>query len=188
MRTSIRCQEVPHDGYIHAEVMDRALPLRRPPPPHVLLRDADPDSDGANAGIGGRRRASVDMVHPPPLLLRVPVPPPEVPAKPAKEFYQCLYICHCNGRPHLHQLALRVEASVRPHRHRRNSQLLLVGRRRPAIHIRQLRRLPSLLAWILHGGICWALGLLEAFCRFWCHAMVSLLFYICSHHTYTLPF
>src|SRR5438105_11748522 len=80
VRAGVRGEEVPHDGGVHAAVVDRAAHVRGAAAAHVLLRGGGAAADGAVAGAVGDGWEGVRVVHPAPLLLRLPLPAAAVPA------------------------------------------------------------------------------------------------------------
>ncbi|KAK8446632.1 hypothetical protein SEVIR_9G516400v4 [Setaria viridis] len=172
VRAGVRRQEVPHDGGVHAALLDRAPPVRGAPPAHVLLRRGRAPPDGAVAGAVGDDRPGLRVVHPAPLLLRLPLPAAAVPAVPDEELNQRRRIRGRARHPPLRQLALHLQVPVRARRHRAHAQLLVVGHRRHALRLRLLRWVPGDVARLLPRGLHRHVGFPQALLRIGRHAVV----------------
>ncbi|WOL05711.1 hypothetical protein Cni_G14440 [Canna indica] len=101
----------------HPSVVDRATPLRHPPPPH-----ADPAPHRAARGRGEASRRGVHVV-----LLRLCLPAAVLPVVLAQELGDRLRLGRRSRRPHPHHLGLHVEAPVRVDRDDAHPQFLVVG-------------------------------------------------------------
>jgi hypothetical protein len=186
VRAGVRREEVPHDGRVHAAVVDRAVHVRGAAAAHVLLRGGRAAADGAAAGAGGDGGEGVRVVHPAALLLRLPLPAAALPAVPDEELRQRRRRHSRALRPPPRKLAPRLQAPLRPRRHRPHAQLLLVGHRRHALRLRRMRRLPRHLARLLARGLRRHVGVRQALLRVRCHAMVRTYVYAFARYSGTI--
>ncbi|GJN37913.1 hypothetical protein PR202_gb26913 [Eleusine coracana subsp. coracana] len=175
VRAGVRREEVPHDGRVHAAFMDHPLHLHATAAPPLLRRGGRAAADGAATGGGGHGGARGHLVHPSPLLLRLPLPAAAVPAVPAEELGRRHHLCRRALLPRRHHLALLLVASARARQRRAGPQHLVVVDDAHAFRLRHLRRMPGHVAWFLCRGVRRHLGVCQVVLRLWCYVVLGAL-------------
>jgi len=107
------------------------------------------------------------------LQLRVSVSTTEVPAEPTQGLGHSLGVTRRTGGSCLRVVALHCGVGLWDHRGRRDSELWVVGVGVWSVWVYCARWVSLDLGWVFYGGFFWAVGVCQALCCFWCHALVS---------------
>lgn len=168
-------KEVPHVGCLHAEVVDRAVPVLFLAAAVLRVCGAVFEAFGSAGRRGGAVGSGGAVVNTIAFQLCVSVPAAEVLAVPAKNDGNCVGFSGGFSGKRSDQLAFHLRAGFWSDWCCCGFGYFLVGFSIWFVRIRRVWRVSSDLVRLFHGSIFWALGVRQALCCFWGHALVNML-------------